>query len=378
MKKNFFTDTGFYRHLTCFVLCALISSFLPFSRVMAQSPQKSASPVIVEKVIQKDVRPIITLIGTAIPHRRSVVAPEIEGLVTHFSVRKGQKIKKGEVLVRVERKPLLLELKFAEANLAEAKENYENALSDLRRTKELLKKKSIASRAFDDALYTANALKKKILALEARIELTQYCVEKCVITAPFGGFVVEEHTQVGQWLKKGSAVVTIVEVNPILISVPVPDRYIHFLAVGQQVALEFDFLPRNKKRKGFVRDIIPEGNERSRTFPVQVRLTNKDLSILAGMSCKVSFPAGEPYEALLVNKDAVFTSGERHHVFVARNGKALSVPVKKGHAYGSLVVVEGKLSDGEMVVVEGNERLRSGQQVRFIKDPAYGCIDIVG
>jgi len=369
MKKESFIDTRFSRLLTFCILSILIGGFLPFSRAAGQSAKKDASPVKVEMVIQKQVRPVITLIGTAMPHRKSVVAPEIEGLVTHFPVTEGQKIKKGDVLVRVEKKPLLLELKCAEANLAEARENHENALSELRRSKELLTRKSISTRAYDDALYSANALKKRILALEARIELIQYRIEKCVVTAPFGGFVVAEHTQVGQWLKEGGEVVSIIEINPILIMVPVPDRYVHFLKKGQQVDLEFDFLPGDKTKKGFVRDIIPEGNEKSRTFPVHASLANKDFSILAGMSCKVSFPVGEPYEALLVNKDAVVTSGDRHHIFVVRNGKALSVPVKKGHAYVSLVVIEGNLSAGEMVVVEGNERLRSGQAVRVVWEP---------
>ena len=157
MKRESFSDTGSYGLITFFLLAMLICGFFPFSEVMGQSAKKDASPVKVEMVIQKKVRPVITLIGTAMPHRKSVVAPEIEGLVTHFPVTKGQKIKKGDVLVRVERKPLLLELKCAEANLAEAKENHENALSELRRNRELLKKKSISSRAYDDALYTANA-----------------------------------------------------------------------------------------------------------------------------------------------------------------------------------------------------------------------------
>ncbi len=367
MKKHYFSGDIFCRFYIFFALSIFISGFFPISEVMGQSPKRDASPVRAEIVAQKQVRPVISLIGTAMPNRKSIVAPEIEGLVTHFPVTKGQKIKKGDVLVRVERKPLLLELKSAEANLAEAKENYENAFSELTRSKELLKRKSISSRAYDDALYTSNALNKKIAALKAKIELIQYRLEKCVIPAPFGGFVVEEHTQVGQWLKEGDKVVSIIEINPILVMVPVPDRYVHFLKKGQRVDLEFDFLPGVKTRKGFVRDIIPEGNEKSRTFPVQISLANKDLSILAGMSCKVSFPVEEPYEALLVNKDAVVTTGDSHHVFVVRDGKALSVPVEKGRAYGSLVVVKGELTGGETVVVEGNERLRSGQQVRFIK-----------
>ncbi|MCD4716620.1 MAG: biotin/lipoyl-binding protein, partial [Desulfobacterales bacterium] len=144
MKKHYFSCNIFCRFHIFFVLSILIAGFFPFSEVMGQSAKRDASPVRVEIVAQKKVRPVISLIGTAMPNRRSIVAPEIEGLVTHFPVTKGQKIKKGDVLVRVERKPLLLELKSAEANLAEAKENYENAFSELTRSKELLKKKSIS------------------------------------------------------------------------------------------------------------------------------------------------------------------------------------------------------------------------------------------
>ncbi|MCP4667827.1 MAG: efflux RND transporter periplasmic adaptor subunit, partial [Deltaproteobacteria bacterium] len=332
--------------------------------VMGQSPKRPASPVVVEKVVRKHVRPMVTLIGTAEPHRRSVVAPQVEGLVIDFPVGKGQKIAKGDILVRIERVPLLLQLKAARANLGEAKENHKNALSELKRTTALYKRKSVSNKAYDGALYKANALKKKIMALEARIETIQYDIEKCMIRAPFAGFVVEEHTQLGQWLKEGGEVVTIVEIDPILVSIPVPDRYIHSLKVGQEVDLTFDFLPGDKTRKGAVRDIIPAGNEKARTFPVLIRVANHDLTILAGMSCKVSFPVGKPEKKLLVDKDAVVTGGRGHQVFVVRHGKAVPVQVKKGPAYGSLVVVEGDLSAGDMVVIEGNERLRPGQEVQ--------------
>ncbi len=367
MKKMSSSGNNFGGWQIFFILAVLVSVAVPLPGVLGLTPRVEASPVVVERVVQKSVRPITTLIGTAEPYRKSIVAPEVEGLVVDFLVSKGQWIKKGEVLVRIEKRPLLLERKFAEANLAEAKANYENALSELRRTKELYEKKSIASRAYEDALYVAEAMKKKILALEARIETIQYQIEKCDISAPFKGFVVDEHTQVGQWLKKGGEIVTIVEMDPILVMIPVPDRYIHFIKVGQKVNLEFDFLPGRKKRKGVIRDIIPEGNEKSRTFPVQISVANKDFSILAGMSSRVRFPAGRSYKALLVNKDAVVTSGGSYHLFVVRDGKAILVPVTKGQAYGSLIVVEGGLSSGDMVVVEGNERLRSGQKVEVIR-----------
>jgi RND family efflux transporter MFP subunit len=356
------TSGGVVRIL--WLLSVLTLTAFPNTNAAGQPPQGKGSPVVVETVIQKRVRPVVTLIGTAEPNRTSVVAPQVEGLVIDFPVKKGQRVAKGEVLVRIEKKRLLLQLKLARANLAEVKENYQNALSELKRNRELFRKKSISSRAYDDALYKANALNKKMGALEARIETIRYDLDTCVIRAPFGGFVVAEHTQLGQWLKAGGEVVTLAEMDPMLVTIPVPDRYIHYLKKGQEVDLRFDFLPEGGTRKGTVRHIIPLGNEKARTFPVQIRIANTDQRILAGMSCKVSFPVGTLYDALLVDKDAVVTAGTGHEVFVVREGKADPRPVKKGQAYGSLVAVEGRLKPGDLVIVEGNERLRPGQPVQ--------------
>ena len=163
---------------------------------------------------------------------------------------------------------------------------------------------------------------------------------------------------------------TIADMDPILVTVPVPDRYINSIKPGQFVDLEFEYIKKDRKITGSVRNIIPLGNEKSRTFPVQVSVNNRRFPILAGMSSRVSFPVGKAYDALLVNKDAFSTSGDDHHIFVVRDDKALSVRVKRGQAFGSLIATEGSISKGEMVVVEGNERLRAGQKVQVIEGVA--------
>jgi RND family efflux transporter MFP subunit len=331
------------------------------------APGHHASPVIVENAVQKNVSPQVTLIGTTVPHRKSTVAAEIGGLVVSFPVRNGHKTKKGDILVRIETRPLKLQLESAKAHLAEAKENHANAQSELNRSEALFKQKSISSREYEKALYASNAIQEKIMGLEAEIELIEYRLGKSVIRAPFNGFVVEEHTQVGQWLKEGEKAVTLAEIDPILVKVPVPDRYIHYIRPKQKIRLEFDFLQKGRNRNGFVRDIIPQGNEKARTFPVQISVKNRDFSLFPGMSCKVTFPSGSSNRALLVNKDAIITDAQGHHLFVVRDGKAVMVPVSPGQAYGNFVVVEGDLSSGDLVVVEGNERLRPGQKVKTVE-----------
>jgi RND family efflux transporter MFP subunit len=322
----------------------------------------------VAPIVEQSVRPFVTLIGTAEPYKKSTVASETEGMVTEFAARLGQRVRKGDVLARVEKQPLVLDMKEAEAALAEAQENYKNAVSDLQRNEELVKKKAISTRQYDDARFRANALNQKIAALKARIEGIDYELTKCCIKAPFAGFVVEEHTEVGQWLKKGGEVVTIVHMDPILITVPVPDRYVRHIKPGQIVDLSFEFTTGGESKRGRVRDVVPLGNEKARTFPVQLEVDNPDFTVLAGMSAAVRFPVGQATTMLLVHKDAVVTSGSRHHLFIVNDDKAHLIPVEKGKAYGNRVAILGEVAAGQRAVVEGNERLRPGQLVKIIAD----------
>ena len=339
------------------------------SEAFAETRKKIPSaPVRVEQIVKQNVRPFVTLIGTAEPYRKSTVASETEGMVVEFAVRLGQRVRKGDVLAKVEKRPLVLDLKEAKAALAEAQENYKNAMSDLQRNEELVKKKAISTRQYDDARFRANALNQKIAALKARIEGIEYELTKCRIKAPFPGFVVAEHTEVGQWLEKGGQVVTIVHMDPILITVPVPDRYVGYVKPGQVVDLSFEFTTGGESKQGRGRDVAPLGNAKARTFPVQLEVDNPDFSILAGMSASVRFPVGKPTTVLLVNKDAVVTNSDRHHIFILNDDKAHLTPVKKGRAYGGQVAIQGNVSAGQRVVVEGNERLRDGQPIKIIGD----------
>jgi RND family efflux transporter MFP subunit len=367
MAQLFFSDRIKIGWYIFGILLILLFFSCAASWAQDEKPGGEASLVVVEKVIQRNVRPTVALIGTTIPNKESTVAAEVGGLVVSFPVRSGQQVKDRDILVKIETRPQLLQLKSARARLAEAKENLANAESELKRNEALFKQKSISSREYEKALYSYNAINEKIMGLKAEIELIQYRLSKSVIRAPFSGFVVEEHTQVGQWLKEGEKAITLAEIDPILVTVPVPDRYIHHIKLKQKVSLEFDFLARNKVRTGYVRDIIPKGNEKARTFPVQVRVSNSDFSLYPGMSCKVNFSAGASQKALLVNKDAVITGAEGHNIFVVRDGKAAFIPVSQGQAYDNLVSVEGDLSPDELVVVEGNERLRPGEAVRAVE-----------
>ena len=237
------------------------------------------------------------------------MASEVEGKVIAFSVRRGEAVKQNGLLARIDQRALTIDLDFARAQIREAEKNHENAKLELKRSEVLFNKKSISSREYDDVRFQAGALESRIRALQARIEAIKYDLERCTVKAPFAGFVVEEHTEVGQWAKKGGAIVEIVDIDPMVVTVPVPDRYVLFMKPGQKLQVLFHSLGDDGMLEGTVRALVPAGNENARTFPAEILVPNSDSLLLAGMSCEVRFPVGPAEEHILVHKDAVMAAG---------------------------------------------------------------------
>lgn len=329
-----------------------------------QAPE--SAPVRATPAIRREVKPYVRLIGTSGAFRRSVVASEVEGRVVAMEARRAQAVDRNGVLARIDRTRWALQLKQARAELREVQQTYQNAVLELKRTRTLYQEKSVSSRQYDDARFQASALENRIAALQARIESIEFDLTRCVVRAPFAGFVVEEYTEEGEWAKEGGAIAEIVDIDPLLVTVPVPDRYVLHVAPDQTFAIRFQGLNRESEQEGTVRGVVPKGNEAARTFPVEILVPNPEGDLFAGLSCEVRIPVGPAESRLLVHKDAVVAGGEGYHIFVVREGRAVFVPVEKGLAYEGFVAVRGEVRDTEPVVTEGNERLRPGQPVHIL------------
>jgi len=133
---------------------------------------------------------------------------------------------------------------------------------------------------------------------------------------------------------------------------------------GAAATVRFESLP-GYELIGKVSAIVPRANAQSRTFPLKIRIKNKDGKVAAGMLAKVSFPAGESYSATVVPKDAVITRGAERYVYLVNGDSTVSrVSVKTGVAMGAWVEIQSEVKPGAKVVTRGNERLQPGQRVQ--------------
>lgn len=331
----------------------------------AQGPPPS--PVVVSPVLQRQVRESVVLVGTATPRVRSLFAAEVEGLVQELYVDEGDVVKEGQVLAKLRSSALQIQLEVARAARNEAKERYLQAKAELERSVKLRRSQSIAEKKFLDDRFEAMAWEKRVRQREAQISQLEDLLAKKTIIAPFSGFVAQKHTEVGQWVEQGGAIVTLIDLESVRVVVQVPERYIDKIRVGDRASVSVDALG-NRRFPGKIIGIIPEGDREARTFPVKVQIKNNNFRIKSGMLSHVTFSLGKPYPTLLVPKDAVVNRDNQKFVFVYQNDivKLIRLDVKGYH--GGMAEVSGELKPGLLVVIRGNERLRDGQKVLVIRE----------
>lgn len=319
-------------------------------------------PVQVATVEHKQVSKQISLIGTTEAVAKSTVAAEVPGIVEQCPAKEGDFVEKGQLLAKLRTTYFNLRLKGARAARKRVLANLKSAEKELVRVSKLRETNSIAEKAYDEALYSHRGLTQELLQNEAGIEQLVYEISQAVITAPFSGHVSHEHTQVGQWLAKGGAVVTLIDLGQILVTVDVPERY----AVKLHPKGTADVTIRSLSEESLSSNpyvILPEGNSAARTIPVNVRVNNPGYRIRSGMEAQVRFSLDDIRMVYLVPKDAIVTSGDKRTVFSLKDSQAVPVTVNIQGYYGGHVAIEGNLKPGDQVVVRGNERLRPGQAV---------------
>lgn len=321
-------------------------------------------PVVVAAVEKKTVALDLNLVGTARAGRTSRTAAQVEGLVQKVTFEEGDRVKAGAVLVELDKADLELGLQAARAARDEVRVRLEKARRDLERSASLVQARTISEQAYERDLFQVRTLEKQAARFEAEMAQLADRIRRKTIRAPFSGYVVTKHTEVGQWVQPGAPVATLVDLSAIKVRVPLPERYLGQIKPDDPAQVTLDALG-TETFTGRVSALIPEADETSRNFPLEISLPNPNGRIKAGLLARVHL-TGTKRQVLLAPKDALIREGGQTTVFVLKSDHVYAVPVEIGLAHGHQVEVSGDLSAGDMVVVQGNERLQPGQKVRVV------------
>lgn len=405
-------------------LCAISTGLVS---TLAFGQPSELTNVAVSQVVEQQTAAGRTFVASVMPLRRSVVGSAVDGRVQDFLVTEGDRVEKDQPLCQIRSKLFDIQLQAAKAELtarqqmlaelkngtrpeelaqakaralgAQAMMTYTRSRAD--RLQELMSRRATSQELLDEAISAATKAHQDYLEAEAAFEMAQAgpraeqiakaeaqvqfqqeevyrlqdIVERHRVTAPFSGYVVKEHTEIGQWVKSGDPIVEIVELDVVEVEALVLEDYIQQIRAGTPARVEVGAIP-NEAFTGQVAVIVAQADLRSRTFPVRVRVNNQfdgSVPVLkSGMFARVTLPVGAPEVARLVPKDAIVLGGPSPLVYrVSDAGGAKTVEpvaVQLGIAAGGLIQVTGDLQPGQTIVVEGNERLSAGQAVAIVRE----------
>ena len=337
----------------------------------AAAPAAAGPPPAMVRVGQVQTQTLqqrAPIIGRLQEVRRVTVTAETAGKVLELAVDEGHFVTGGEsVIARLDQTWAKLNLQAAEAAVAEAQADLDQAVSDSKQLQQLLEAGSARDREAQDARTLEAARRAQLEQAVAARDRAATLDQRAVVNAPFDGRISRKMVEAGQWVDPGDGLVELISTGEIDALVDVPERMVANLDVGDSVQVMVDAL--GLELTGQITSIRPDGLTASRTFPVKIRLEDPESRLKAGLSITAQIPLADEGEFITVPRNAVLYNATGAEVWYAAEmggpqPAALAEPVEVLFGAGDRYVVQPlpggqgpALTEGTRVVIEGAERL---------------------
>jgi RND family efflux transporter MFP subunit len=333
---------------------------------------------------------ILTASGYVVAQRKAAVASKGTGRLEYLGVIEGDRVKKGEMIGRLESSDVEAALGQAKANLALARAGYESAMaekedaaSNFERQKALFDMQSISRAEYD----AANARNRRAIAAIAsadaniqfaiaNVRAAEVGVENTYIRAPFDGVVLTKNANVGEVISPfgaaaGSrgAIVTVADMYSLEVEADVSESNIEKIKEDLPCEITLDAYP-ERRYPGKVSKIVPTADRAKATVLTKVRFDDLDERVLPEMRAKVSFlkadnvrSAGNTAPKISVPASSIATRNGQKVVFIVKGDAVIETAVTLGEAMGNRIEIVAGVAAGEKVVLRPAESLKTGTKI---------------
>jgi len=321
----------------------------------SRKTRDQAAAVVVADVAFVKERLRTEAVGTARAFQSARLHTVASGRVIATSLKTDAAVKKGQVLLELDRKSETLAVELARVRL-EAAQRVAERLAKLRGSG------ASTQAALDDAITAVDAAK-------IDLEQAQVALEERFLLAPFSGRIGMTDVEIGDRVDTNTEIATLDDRSSLLVHFEVPEGLLGRIAVGDPVKLALwsgDSVP---IEGGEVYDIGSRINEETRTFVVRARIPNPEDRLRPGMSFRVTLDVEGPTRAS-IPEVAIQWGGDGSFVWAVTDGVARRLPVSIVQRQGATVLVDAALAEGDKVVTQGLHRMRQGIKVEILSDNA--------
>ena len=347
------------------LIAVLIASSLSSACTGSQGAPAPAGPrgggvvVRVEPVAVRDVVYSIQAVGSLEADEVVQVTAEVEGPVTAVLFDEGMRVSPRTVLARIDPERYRLEAQRAEAAYRKAQADQRRAEADYQRREELAKEKLVAVEELNRARGERDNLAAEAASMQAAWNIALRNVRRSEVRAPAGGVINTKKIDKGQWVKQGDVLSTIVDISRLRLRFKVSEGESLRAGRNQPITFKVSSLG-NARFEGRIYHVGEVADPATRQVEVLAWVTNPGV-LKPGFFAEVELASETHNSAIVVPERAVQASERGFVTYVVEDGKARARKVEIGVRTGDGgVEILGGLKPGEIVVVEGNDRVADG------------------
>jgi HlyD family secretion protein len=356
------------------VIGLIAVGFIVLKRWLSPAAEVQVTTVSLTSPAQADA--VLTASGYVVARRKAAVASKGTGRLVFLGVEEGDKVKKGQVIARLEDDDVVASRDRARENLRLAEADLYEAKKHMERMQSLVRQEMIAQAEFDLAEARYKRVIATIDAAKFTLRESEVAVGNTRIIAPFDGTVLKKNADVGEIVaplagaaSSKAAVVTIADMSSLEVDADVSEANITRVTPEQSCEIALDAYPQHRY-PGFVTNIVPTADRAKATVMVKIKFKQYDQRVLPEMGAKITFLApGSSADTtnikpvLTVPAAAVATRDGRQAVFQIREERAVEVPVTTGKKLGNLIEITSGVKEGDKVITKADEQIKDGARV---------------
>jgi membrane fusion protein (multidrug efflux system) len=293
-------------------------------------------------IIPTHLSELINQSGTLRPDEEVDLTFETSGKIVQINFTEGTRVKKGDLLAKVNDKPLQAQLEKLEAQLkmAEAKEF---------RQRSLLDKDAISQESYDQVQTDVQTIKADINLIKANISQTE-------LRAPFDGIVGLRYVSEGSFTTASTKIAKLIKISPIKIEFSISEKYASEIKIGYPIT--FKIVGNNKEFTASVYAIDPKIDLDTRTVLLRALYQNKNEELRPGTFAGVTLELSKIDNAVAIPTEALIPQMDGETVFIYKNGKAQTIKVVTGLRTESKIQITDGLNFGDTLITSGIMQLR--------------------
>lgn len=326
---------------------------------MGEQMSQAQPPTMVDSVTltAETWRPEIKSVGSLRAINGVAVSNEVAGVVSEIAFESGQRVSRGDILIKLEDSVDQAALAALEAQARLANETF-------RRYSDLLPRNAISQSQYDEAQANYQAARADVAQQQAQLN-------KKTIRAPFDGVVGLRQVDRGEYIAVGTPIVELNMLDPIYVDYSVAEKQLDRVRAGRQVEVHVAAFP-ERTFDGEIEAVAPTVDESSRTLDVRAKLANAERLLRPGMFADVRTLAPDTVSVPTLPRTALAFNTYGDYVFrIAENDQGQTIAqrtqVSIGRLRGDEVEIVDGLEPGDRVVATGQLRLRDGQPIQ-VKD----------